>query len=362
MPKRMLTPKGWPKRLLLTVMFALSALAADAQFFVAPRGFANFPLGAFGDNFKVGVGGSLGLGIAQNRWRYALNLGYTEHNGKNVPSPLSGFFDYSQLTLSADYQLSESTVAPFLGLEAGGAFGRVRLEGGAPSQEVLTNKAMVLVAPYAGARWGISERVSLDLFAKLNIFLLGKGESASPDDVFMSVPVGLGLNIGFGDEGGTRSSAATADRDGDGIADKDDRCPDEVGLKMYKGCPEVPAAEVKSLEDKLNSIAKKVLFATSSAVIEPGSFRDLDDLAKIMNKYPNTRFAIEGHTDNTGNAEANKKLSQERADAVKAYLSGKGIESSRLTATGYGQERPIGSNDTDEGRSLNRRVEIHLTK
>ena len=360
-------PSGrMPLSLTLGALLALvTALPLHAQLYLAPRGFVNFPLSTFGDNFKTGGGATLGLGLKKDRWRFALNGGFTEHRGKDVPSPFEGFFDYAQLTVSGDYQFTDNTIAPFAGLELGGAFGRVTFNPvGAPTSGLQENKSMLLIAPYGGARWNISERVALDLFARLNIFTFAENSAGAPDDIFFSVPVGLGLNIGLGDaeDGGARRSTGSGDRDNDGVADKNDKCPDEPGMAMYKGCPEVPMAEIKPLEDKLNAIAKKVLFATSSAAIEPGSYRDLDELAKVMQKYPNTRFVVEGHTDNTGNADANKRLSQERADAVKTYLTNKGIDGGRLTAMGYGQERPIGSNDTDEGRRLNRRVEIHLTK
>lgn len=353
------------RTLRLAALLAPLALAVPghAQLYIAPRGFANIPLGTFGDGYNLGAGGTLGLGLKKDQWRFALNGGLTQHTAKNVAAPLERSFDYAQITFSADYQFSDRTLAPFAGLELGGAFGRINQNIiGDRTRGFETNKSMVLVAPYGGLRWNASERIALDLFAKLNIFLLAEGSAAGADDVFMSVPVGLGLNIGLGDSEGSSASASTADRDNDGVADRKDKCPDEPGLVQYNGCPEVPMAEVKSLEDKLNLIAKRVLFATSSAAIEPASYRDLDEMTKIMRKYPNTRFAIEGHTDNTGIADANKKLSQERADAVKTYLVGKGIEATRLNAIGYGQERPLGSNDTDAGRQLNRRVEIHLSK
>ncbi len=353
----------WSLRLVALLAPLALAVPVRAQLYLAPRGFVNIPLSEFSENYNVGLGGTLGLGLKKDQWRFALNGGLTNHSGKGVPGPLERFFDYAQLTLSADYQFSDRTLAPFAGLELGGAFGRINQNIiGDRTRGFETNKSMVLVAPYGGLRWNTSDRIALDLFAKLNVFLLAEGSAAGADDVFMSVPVGLGLNIGLGDNNGRSTRTSSSDRDNDGVIDSKDKCPDEPGIVQYNGCPEVPMAEVKSLEDKLNLIAKRVLFATSSAVIEPASYRDLDDLSKIMRKYPNTRFAVEGHTDNTGNADANKKLSQERADAVKTYLVGKGIEATRLNAIGYGQERPLGSNDTDAGRQLNRRVEIYLSK
>ena len=81
-----------------------------------------------------------------------------------------------------------------------------------------------------------------------------------------------------------------------------------------------------------------------------------------MNENDDFNFIIEGHTDNTGVAEHNLQLSQERADAIKAYLIRKGVKAKRLEAKGYGQTRPIESNDTERGREINRRVEINVAK
>jgi len=80
-----------------------------------------------------------------------------------------------------------------------------------------------------------------------------------------------------------------------------------------------------------------------------------------MNENPAYILNIGGHTDNVGKADMNMKLSQDRADAVKAYLIEKGIDGSRLNATGYGSTQPVGDNKTDKGRALNRRVEFKVT-
>ena len=101
-------------------------------------------------------------------------------------------------------------------------------------------------------------------------------------------------------------------------------------------------------------------FGTTTLTSE--SEQTVKDLIAILKAYPSTEARLEGHTDSVGDAEANKKLSQDRADAVKATMTSDGIDESRLSTTGYGQEKPVASNDTDEGRAQNRRLELVVTK
>ena len=84
--------------------------------------------------------------------------------------------------------------------------------------------------------------------------------------------------------------------------------------------------------------------------------------AKCSVKYPNSRFTVEGHTDSVGSNSLNQKLSEERANSVRDFLINEGIDASRLEAVGYGEERPIATNNTRAGRTQNRRVEINLIK
>ncbi|MGP8004910.1 MAG: OmpA family protein [Smithella sp.] len=101
-----------------------------------------------------------------------------------------------------------------------------------------------------------------------------------------------------------------------------------------------------------------VEFDFDKSTIKKGYDKDINDLAKVMRDYPDLNVVIEGHTDNVGTAAYNKKLSQRRADAVKKYMVEEdSINANRITAKGFGFERPIASNDTDEGRQQNRRVE-----
>ena len=106
------------------------------------------------------------------------------------------------------------------------------------------------------------------------------------------------------------------------------------------------------------TLRSDVLFDSGSATLKPGASRAVDKLAQFMNRYPEREIAIEGFTDTVGAQEANRRLSESRAAAVKKALVARGIEPSRIDARGYGPAFPVASNETPTGRQLNRRVEI----
>ncbi len=110
--------------------------------------------------------------------------------------------------------------------------------------------------------------------------------------------------------------------------------------------------------DKDGFIALDIRFATAKSDILPESKAAVAEIATMLQKRPSLKVGIEGHTDNTGNAAGNKALSEQRAKSVVAALVAAGIDASRMTPAGFGQERPIGDNRTEEGRAKNRRVEV----
>jgi outer membrane protein OmpA-like peptidoglycan-associated protein len=148
------------------------------------------------------------------------------------------------------------------------------------------------------------------------------------------------------------------DRDGDGVLDKDDACPDVPGTVANNGCPEVTVEVIK----EINEFSKTILFDYDKATIRQESYSALQSIADIMKEYPNTVFHIEGHTDSRGSDSYNMKLSKERAASVMNYLTTIGMPANRLTSEGYGEERPVATNNTAAGRQQNRRVEISLQK
>lgn len=148
------------------------------------------------------------------------------------------------------------------------------------------------------------------------------------------------------------------DSDGDGVLDKDDQCPDVAGTVANNGCPEV----TEEVQKQLNDYARTILFDTGKSSIKAESTSVMVDIIQILNEYPTAKFSVEGHTDSVGSESLNQKLSEERANSVRNFLIDKGISSSRLTAIGYGEAKPIATNNTNAGRKQNRRVEINLVK
>ncbi len=192
-----------------------------------------------------------------------------------------------------------------------------------------------------------------------------------------------------------KKNGCPPDRDNDGIYDADDACPDTPGVKSsnpkYNGCPAdidgdgilndvdacpeekgmpnadpakngCPTAYVQNGQIK---ILDQVKFKTNSAAIVVG--KDSDDILqavqKILKDHPEIKkVSVEGHTDSTGSAAHNKTLSAARAASVVTWLTKHGIDKSRLSSIGYGQERPIADNSTPEGKAANRRVEFHIVE
>ncbi|RYC52253.1 OmpA family protein [Flagellimonas olearia] len=148
------------------------------------------------------------------------------------------------------------------------------------------------------------------------------------------------------------------DTDGDGVLDKDDQCPEIAGTVANNGCPEV----TEEVQKQLNDYARTILFDTGKSSIKAESTSVMVDIIQILNEYPNAKFTVEGHTDSVGSEKLNQELSEKRANSVRDFLIDKGISSSRLTAIGYGEAKPIATNNTRAGRAQNRRVEINLVK
>jgi outer membrane protein OmpA-like peptidoglycan-associated protein len=121
---------------------------------------------------------------------------------------------------------------------------------------------------------------------------------------------------------------------------------------------DVTAGELLKALQAEGHVALYITFDTGKATIKPESQAVIDQVAEMLKGSPDLKLGVEGHTDNVGAAAANKSLSESRAQAVAAALAAKGIDPKRLATAGWGQEKPIADNKTDEGRAKNRRVEL----
>lgn len=109
-------------------------------------------------------------------------------------------------------------------------------------------------------------------------------------------------------------------------------------------------------------VLNHLIFAQGKAVIDPKSFPELDEVVAMLKENSRMEIQLEGHTDNRGNAEANLKLSQSRVDAVKKYMASKGIGKDRVKTKAFGGSKPVATEDTEEARAKNRRVEMRVLK
>jgi OmpA-OmpF porin, OOP family len=152
------------------------------------------------------------------------------------------------------------------------------------------------------------------------------------------------------------------DNDKDSVVDLEDQCPAEPGPPGgdKPGCPKKPSLVIVTAKEI--KITQQIHFEFDKDKIRPESFPILDAVADVLRTTPNIKIDVQGHTDNKGAADYNKKLSDRRAASVKKYLVGKGIDASRLVSHGYGAEQPIVPNTNDQNRALNRRVQFVRTE
>jgi len=155
---------------------------------------------------------------------------------------------------------------------------------------------------------------------------------------------------GFEDEDG----CPELDNDGDGFMDSKDRCPNDKGMPQNEGCP------ITEMKGQL--VLSGVTFRTGSAELTTNSYTVLDHVIESLKEHKEVKLEIQGHTDNIGDPSANLRLSQKRAESVRAYIIMRGAEADRLDAKGYGESKPVADNSTAAGREQNRRVELKLIK
>lgn len=170
----------------------------------------------------------------------------------------------------------------------------------------------------------------------------------------------LGQAIGRDRQGtliGAAAGAAVGAAAGAGVG----KMMDKQEAEMRDALAASDAAAVRR-EGELLAITLKgdVSFDLDSDVVRPGLYNELDRIAQIMIKYPQTSILVEGHTDGTGSETYNQQLSERRATSVKNLLASRGVHDYRINTIGYGKSRPVATNVTPEGRQMNRRVEIRI--
>lgn len=168
----------------------------------------------------------------------------------------------------------------------------------------------------------------------------------------------------FGTEAGVVVDAkgCAMDTDDDGVLDHRDRCPGTPrGMKVNEtGCPLTKPTESAEITADGTWLYKGIQFESNRWTLKPGSYAVMDEIAEGLKIDPTLYVEIQGHSDSRGNRQYNISLSLKRAQAVRNYLIHKGISKERITAKGYGPDRPIDTNETAAGRSNNRRVELKL--
>ncbi|TAH03758.1 MAG: OmpA family protein [Sphingobacteriales bacterium] len=151
------------------------------------------------------------------------------------------------------------------------------------------------------------------------------------------------------------ASGRILDTDGDGIPDYKDTCPTEKGTTELNGCP---VAEGTETAGGVATSKDNIQFEFNSSVLKTASYATLDRMVSMLNASKSAKMGLAGHASIEGTSEYNMQLSIDRATAVKTYLVNAGVDSKKVIVKGYGETRPIASNDTEEGRMLNRRVEF----
>ena len=149
------------------------------------------------------------------------------------------------------------------------------------------------------------------------------------------------------------------DTDGDSVVDKDDNCPEVPGTVANNGCPEGPTEDDMA---KITELSRGIQFAFGATTFTEGTPPVLDAIVSIILKYPDANFSVEGHTDSIGTKSFNQSLSEGRAAAAVDYLSSRNVSADRLNAVGFGENNPLDTNVSSEGRANNRRVEILFVK
>jgi outer membrane protein OmpA-like peptidoglycan-associated protein len=335
---------------LLVVLISTQAPASPTA--ATCLGDPRLTLGAFGRlsaldtdlpvNSAIGAGGRIGACVGKD-WYLEGDLSVNkdfEEGPQLTYTPI-------HLRLARQWHSSETTRYRF-------AFGYVHTiyEGG-PESDIPEDDPL----SFDGSDDGVSAAIGLERdFGKVAAFRIDavldanfRGTLAEDDTPDWHFGLEAGLTLGLG---GNRR--ADGDEDRDHIPDSKDLCPGTpLGTTVDgDGCP------ILFAEGSTNVVLQGVHFEVDNDHLLPESRAALDQVAQGLLAHPIGRIEIQGHTDNTGDPVRNRELATARANVVRDYLVAKGVNPARLTAVGYGPDRPIDTNDTEAGRARNRRVEL----
>ena len=342
----------------MAILASLSANAVLAQdfddrWYAAPRIGAAIQDSSRDTDDDLYWGLGFGRYLAPN-WALDFEMGWN-HNPTDGPAP--GRWENFSAGLAARYFFgdSEKRFQPYI---MGGA--------GFIYDDTWFSKSQVspMVNVGAGLRYELSART--DLRAELayrhdfnNPDLLGESNFGD-----WLATVGLAIALGPDPQRAepevepevqepVKQTPPPADSDRDGVTDDRDACPDSVAGQMIgpDGCPVDVAIDLRGVN-----------FEFDKSVLLPESMATLNEAVSILKRYDTLRIEVAGHTDSKGSDEYNQRLSERRAKVVFDYLVDNGIAADRLSSAGYGESRPIDTNDTDEGRARNRRTELVILK
>lgn len=327
-------------------------------------------------SFSESVHPSIGLNLSKYVTPSFDLMGKVRHGMIDGPGFRNTLLD---LNIMAKYKFNngyilkeESMIAPYLFLGIGDALSIYT--------DVETGEKDAPLAEFnlpmgIGVKFNINEKWSASLETHYNYFVNDRADGVvlgKWDDQFLYNAIGFSYNFASGKDSdgdgvkdkedacpnmkGSKATGGCPDTDGDGIADLDDKCPLMPGIQEEGGCPRNYTQSVEIM----TKAREGLFFNTASATIKDESFPVLDAVVKVMQDNPNYKLNVDGHTDNTGNADSNMELSQKRAESARNYIIEKGISADRITAKGYGSNKPAGDNSTEEGRAKNRRVEFNI--
>lgn len=344
-------------RLAVATLLATSAVAAHAEFTVSPMvGFHVYDSDTINDHsnneaLRNRQEGSVALGyrpIPSVGLELRYGLGHTSATNVGV----GGANDVQRQTgtLDAYYRFNtDGKFQPYLLIGGGIDHTKFRSISGQPANA------------FDGSERHTVANAAVGAFYQLNRYLALRGEVREVEDLQSSLHdgiVSLGVVLGTGAKEKHAVApvvlppvAVDGDDDGDGVPNSRDKCP---------GTPRNVVVDANGCSKVLTETVTKelhVLFDTNKSVVKPAYNAEIEGVAKLLKEYPTATVEIQGHTDSTGPAKLNEKLSQARATAVADVLSKTyGIDASRITAKGYGPSMPVADNKTSAGRAKNRRV------